>query len=124
MTVGRVGRVAVVGGGITGLATAWFLRQRDVPVTLVEASDRLGGKIETSALGGVPVESGPDTFLARVPWAVDLCRQLGLEDDLVAPATTRAYVWTRGRLRPMPPNRSFLSPSEAATCPAISEARG
>ena len=97
-----VGRVAVVGGGITGLATAWFLRQRDVPVTLVEAGGRLGGKIETSALGGVPVEAGPDTFLARVPWAVELCRALGLEDELVAPATSRAYVWTRGRLRPLP----------------------
>jgi oxygen-dependent protoporphyrinogen oxidase len=97
-------RVAVVGAGITGLAAAWFVRQKSpgTAVTIVEASGRVGGKVQTAALGGAPVEAGPDTFLARVPWAVELCRQLGLEDDLVAPATSRAYVWTRGRLRPLP----------------------
>ncbi|MFP5319212.1 MAG: protoporphyrinogen oxidase [Acidimicrobiia bacterium] len=97
--------VAVLGGGITGLATAWFLRRTnpDLPVTLYEAGDRLGGKIRTAELAGVPVEEGPDTFLARVPWAVELCRRLGLEGDLVEPATNRAYVWTRGDLRPLPP---------------------
>jgi len=97
--------VAVLGGGITGLATAWCLRQTapDLAVALYEAGDRLGGKIRTASLAGVPVEEGPDTFLARVPWAVELCRRLGLEDDLVEPATSRAYVWARGALRPLPP---------------------
>ena len=94
--------VQVVGGGITGLATAWYLREAGAAVTLYEAGERLGGKIQTGDLDGVPVELGPDTFLARVPWAVDLCRALGLEDELVAPATGKAYVWTRGRLRPLP----------------------
>lgn len=96
--------VAVLGGGITGLATAWFIRQTspDLAVTLYEAGDRLGGKIRTARLAGVPVEEGPDTFLARVPWAVELCRRIGLEGDLVEPATSRAYVWTRGALRPLP----------------------
>ena len=93
--------VAVVGGGITGLATAWFLRDK-AKAAVYEASDRLGGKIGASSLAGVPVELGPDTFLARVPWAVDLCQALGLEDELVAPATGKAYIWTRGRLRPLP----------------------
>jgi oxygen-dependent protoporphyrinogen oxidase len=99
-----VTHVAVVGGGITGLATAWFVRQRapDVAVTVYDAADRLGGKIQTAELAGSAVEAGPDTFLARVPWAVDLCRQLGLEDELVAPASSRAFVWTRGRLSPLP----------------------
>ncbi|MDQ4132995.1 MAG: protoporphyrinogen oxidase, partial [Actinomycetota bacterium] len=96
-------RVAVVGGGIAGLATAWYLT-RDAPgqVTLVEAGNRAGGKIRTDEVGGTPVEGGPDTFLARVPWAVDLCRDLGLGDDLVPPATGQAYVWARGGLRPLP----------------------
>lgn len=92
----------MVGGGITGLATARFLRQSGLAVTLVEAGDRLGGKIQTRELAGVPVEAGPDTFLARVPWAVDLCRELGLGDDLVSPATGKAWLWTGGRLRPLP----------------------
>ena len=94
-------RVAVVGGGITGLATAWFLRDR-ADVVLLEASSRLGGRIATVEMAGVPVESGPDTFLARVPEATDLCRAVGLGDDLVRPATGKAWIWTRGRLRPLP----------------------
>lgn len=98
--------VVVVGGGITGLATAWYLRSGGGPgrpaVTLVEAGSRLGGKIRTEELAGVPVECGPDTFLARVPWAIDLCRDLGLADELVAPATSKAWVWQGGRLRPLP----------------------
>jgi len=96
-----------VGGGITGLATAWYLRDGLGPdgadVVLVEASGRLGGKIRTEELGGVPVEAGPDSFLARVPWAVDLARRLGLGDDLVAPTTGVAHVCHRGRLVPFPP---------------------
>jgi oxygen-dependent protoporphyrinogen oxidase len=94
-------RVAVVGGGITGLAAAYYLRQAGVDVTVVEAGE-LGGKIQTRELAGVPVEAGPDTFLARVPWAVDLCRELGLGDQLVEPATGKAFLWTGGRLRPLP----------------------
>lgn len=94
-------RVAVVGGGITGLATAYYLGRAGVPVTVVEAG-ALGGKIQTRELAGVPVEAGPDTFLARVPWAVDLCRELGLGDELIEPATGKAFLWTGGRLRPLP----------------------
>ncbi len=93
--------VVVVGGGITGLAAAWFLRDQ-ARVTVLEADDRLGGKIRTSSLGGVPVEEGPDTFLARVPHARSLAVDIGLGDDLVAPATSKAFVWTRGRLRRLP----------------------
>lgn len=95
-------RVAVVGGGITGLATAYYLRKAGVAATVIEAGDRLGGKIQTLELGGVPVEAGPDTFLARVPWAVELCRELGLGDELVEPATGKAFLWTGGRLKPLP----------------------
>lgn len=95
-------RVAVIGGGITGLAAARFLQQAGAVVTVVEAGDRLGGKIRTAELAGVPVEAGPDTFLAREPWAVELCRDLGLGDQLVTPATGRAYLWTGGRLAELP----------------------
>jgi oxygen-dependent protoporphyrinogen oxidase len=96
--------VVVVGGGITGLAAAWFLREAEpgLAITLVESAPRLGGKIGTTQWLGVPVEVGPDTFLARVPGAVELCRALDLGDDLVAPAVSRALLWTRGRLRSFP----------------------
>ena len=95
----------MLGGGIAGLAAAWFLRQagRGAPgVTLLEAGDRLGGKMRTSAFEGDPVDEGPDAFLARVPAAVELCRAVGLGGDLTAPATGRAFLWTGGRLRPFP----------------------
>jgi oxygen-dependent protoporphyrinogen oxidase len=58
--------------------------------------------VRTTELDGVPLDVGPDTFLGRMPWAVELCREIGLADDLVAPATTQAWLWSRGRLRPLP----------------------
>jgi oxygen-dependent protoporphyrinogen oxidase len=99
-----VTHVAVVGGGVSGLAAAWFLRQGHEPpaVTLVEAGDRLGGKIRTSSFAGRAVDEGADAFLARGAPAVELCRKLGLGDRLTTPATDRAFVWTRGALRPLP----------------------
>ncbi len=96
--------VAVIGGGIAGLAAAYTVTrlEPDARVTLVEGSDRLGGKISSSLFAGVLVEEGPDAFLARVPDAVQLCREVGLGDDLVAPRTSRAYLWSGGRLRRIP----------------------
>jgi oxygen-dependent protoporphyrinogen oxidase len=96
-------RVAVVGGGIAGLAAAWQLAttKQGAQVTVFEP-DRLGGKILTAGFAGRAVDTGPDAFIARVPDAVELCRELGLESELVAPAATRALLWTRGRLRPLP----------------------
>src|SRR5437588_11973224 len=95
-------KVVVVGAGVAGLATAWHLQESGVDVSVLEASDRAGGKVRTSELDGVPLDVGPDTFLGRVPWALELCRQLGLGDDLVAPATTRVWLWSRGVLQPLP----------------------
>ncbi|HEX5267745.1 MAG TPA: FAD-dependent oxidoreductase, partial [Acidimicrobiales bacterium] len=97
--------VVVVGGGITGLAAAWELTQ-GAPgrqVVLLEAGAEVGGKIRAGSVAGVEVEVGPDAFLARVPHAVELCTELGLGDELVAPAAGHAYVWSRGRLRRLPP---------------------
>jgi len=96
--------VAVVGGGIAGLAAAWELATGTPPcrVTLLEGSDRLGGKIETSMFAGVPLDAGPDAFLARVPAAAQLAREAGLEHELVAPGTGHAWMWARGRLRRLP----------------------
>ena len=98
-----------MGGGITGLATAWFLKDR-ARVTVLEADGRLGGKIRTSSLGGVPVEEGPDTFLARVPHASALAA--ALEMETVQPATGKAFVWTRGQLRRLPEGQVLGVPVE------------
>lgn len=96
--------VVVVGGGITGLAAAWELtRSADPPrVTVREAGERLGGKLQASAFAGIPdVDEGADAFLARVPEASALCDELGLTDR-VSPATGTAFVWSGGRLHPIP----------------------
>lgn len=96
-------RVIVVGGGIAGLTAAYDLASRGVDVELFEADDRLGGKIRTTPFGGLPaVDCGADAFLARVPWAVQLARELGLGDELISPASGNAYIWTHGALRSIP----------------------
>ena len=96
--------VVVLGGGISGLAAAYALRRAlpDLRVTLVEATGRLGGKLCTGELGGSVVETGADNWLARVPEATALARNVGLGPDLVSPATGSAYVWAGGRLRRLP----------------------
>lgn len=99
---GSARHVVVVGGGISGLAAAYAVRQAlpDVAITIVEESERLGGKLLTGELGGATVETGADNWLARVPEATRLATAVGL--DLVAPATGRAWVRVGDRLRPLP----------------------
>ncbi|MGZ4643258.1 MAG: protoporphyrinogen oxidase, partial [Blastococcus sp.] len=87
-------RLVVVGAGITGLAAAfeWRRRRPDDEIVVVEAGDRIGGKLHRVELAGHWYDTGPEAVLARVPEAVDLIEALGLGDRLVAPATTQASV--------------------------------
>lgn len=95
-------RALVIGGGISGLTTALTLFHHNVDVEVLEASDRLGGKILTSEVAGVQIDAGPDAFLVREPHMTDLCEQLNLTPDLVPPATGSARLWLQGALRPLP----------------------
>lgn len=106
--------VVVVGAGITGLAAAWELRQAGVDVTVLEATDRVGGRIRTTPIHGVLVDEGADAFLARVPEGVELATELGLTDQLVSPATRNACVWRRGGLHPLPDPNFLGIPLEPA----------
>ena len=101
-----------MGGGITGLAAAWFLHRAGVDVTLLEASDRLGGKLLTGEVAGEQAELGADAFLARTPAAPRLARQVGLGDDLVPPATGQAWLWIGGRLRRLPTGTVLGAPTD------------
>lgn len=102
--------VAVVGGGISGLATAYFLRERardsgvEIECTVIERDRRLGGKVLTENVDGLTMEGGPDSFLTLKPQALDLCKQLGLSDLLVgtSSAASNVFVYCGGRLRALP----------------------
>ena len=95
-------RMVVVGAGITGLAAGYEAARAGADVMVYEAAERAGGRILTSELAGQPLDEGPDAFLARVPWAVELCQELGLAGELVSPAQRAAFVFSRGELRALP----------------------
>lgn len=99
--------IAVIGGGITGLAAARRLSRAGSEgckprVTLLESSPELGGKVRSVEFAGTVVDVGPEALLTAIPTALRLCQELGLSDELVAPLQTRTAVWTRGRLRELP----------------------
>jgi len=107
-------RVVVVGAGITGLSTAWRLRQ-DLPgteVLVLEAGERPGGLVHTSPFDGLPLDTAADAFLARVPDAVALCTELGLADHLVHPTDAGALVLTAEGLRRLPPGLVLGVPTD------------
>ncbi|TFC84144.1 protoporphyrinogen oxidase [Cryobacterium sp. TMT3-29-2] len=106
-------RVVIVGGGISGLATAHYLHRRlgdGVQLTLVEGGARLGGKISTEQFGGQLVDVGPDALMVRAPVAAALIEDLGLGDLVVAPAGSGARIWSRGKLRRLPAGTLFGIP--------------
>ncbi|MEV5430321.1 protoporphyrinogen oxidase [Streptomyces sp. NPDC052701] len=108
------GHVVVVGAGVAGLAAAHRLLQRGARVTVLEASDRVGGKLLPGEVAGVRVDLGAESMLARRPEAVDLAREVGLADRLLPPATATASIWTRGALRPMPKGHVMGVPGTAS----------
>jgi len=111
--------VIIVGGGVAGLAAAHRVVEwsrecgRAVALTLLEAADRLGGTIQTERRDGFLVECGPDSFLSEKPWALALCRRLGIEDRLMRTddRLRRTFVVWRGRLYPLPDGFQLLAPT-------------
>jgi len=115
-------RPVVVGGGIAGLSAAYTLQKlareagRAVRLSVLEASGRWGGKIQTDRTNGFVVEGGPDTFVSTKPWGVALCRELGLEDRLQGADMERrkVFVLTGGRLVELPEGLAMMVPSRVA----------
>lgn len=102
----RPTRVAVVGGGIAGLSAAWSIvhdRGGAVEVVVFEADDRTGGKLRAGELEGIPIDEGAESMLAVRPEAVVLARSVGLAPAVVHPVTTTASIFSRGRMRQLPP---------------------
>jgi oxygen-dependent protoporphyrinogen oxidase len=113
--VERPGPVVVVGGGIAGLTAALELAEAGVSVTVVEASDRFGGKIATNRVEGLVVEGGADSFLSTKPAGLALVERLGISDRLVNSKAEdrRTFVWSRGQLRELPEGLVLGSPARA-----------
>jgi oxygen-dependent protoporphyrinogen oxidase len=112
-------RIAIIGGGISGLAAAFALEGNrrsgaDLDYVLYEASGRLGGVLRTENIDGCLVEAGPDSFLTEKPWATDLCRELGLGDQLIGSndADRKTYILTNDRLVVMPDGLMFMVPTK------------
>lgn len=109
--------VAIVGGGIAGLAAAYYAQKQGLRYVLLEASERLGGKAQSehvTGYGETPfvVEYGPDGFITRKPWAWDLMRELGAEVVPINETPERIYVLTGGKLRPLPDGLHLLVPTK------------
>ena len=112
-------RIAIIGGGISGLSAAfaieeWRRRGSEVEYTLYESSSRFGGVLHTEHIDGCVVEAGPDSFLTEKPWAADLARALGLGDQLIGSndANRKTYILTHGRLVEMPDGLMFMVPTK------------
>lgn len=107
-------RVAVVGGGISGLAAAWELvrEHRGLSVTVFEGADHVGGKLRLADVGGHQVDVGAESMLARRPEALTLLNELGIHRDVVHPAAVGASIVSRGERWPMPRGTLMGVPSD------------
>lgn len=114
--------LAIVGGGITGLSAAWELQKRGISYSVLEASNRWGGKVVSSIIkldhgGQFLVEGGPDTLITRKPEAWQLAQELGLQDEVINPGSEASgtFVLDQGRIHPIP-----LSPGKFFSTTLIS----
>jgi oxygen-dependent protoporphyrinogen oxidase len=112
-------RIAIIGGGISGLSAAFYLQKAraagaDLEYTLFESGQRLGGSMYSDRVEGCLVEAGPDSFLTEKPWALSLCQELGIADQLIGSndAQRKTYIVVNGRLVVMPDGLMFMVPTQ------------
>jgi protoporphyrinogen/coproporphyrinogen III oxidase len=107
-------KTLIVGGGISGLSTAYYLSKRNLPSTILESRPRLGGVIQTDHVHGCTLEAGPDSFLSAKPAALDLIRDLGLSADVIGSNDHLRVTFVRrnGRLVPLPDGLMMMVPTK------------
>ena len=106
-------KVIIVGGGISGLSTAFYLSKAGIRPTIIESSPRLGGVIQTEQIEGCTIEAGPDSFLAAKPAAMELIRDLGLAGEVIGSNDHLrvTYIRRAGRLIPIPEGLTMMVPT-------------
>jgi protoporphyrinogen/coproporphyrinogen III oxidase len=107
--------VIIIGGGISGLATAYFLGKRGIRSTIIEKSNRLGGLIKTDSIEGCQLEAGPDSFIATKPAVAKLAEEIpGLSQQIIGSndAARRVFIVRKGELVPMPRGMSMMVPGD------------
>jgi len=112
-------KVIIIGGGIAGLAAAYRIQEEisnnaQVSCTVLEASDRLGGKIHTIRKDGFILERGPDSFISQKPAVVDLCKKLGIDDHLMGTKTAhpKTFVYLNNKMVTIPDGLSLMVPTK------------
>jgi protoporphyrinogen/coproporphyrinogen III oxidase len=112
-------RIAIIGGGISGLSAAFTLEQKrragaDLDYVLFERAPRLGGVMVTDRADGCLIEAGPDSFLTEKPWAIDLCKQVGLADQLIGSndPDRKTYIIVKNKLIEIPDGLMFMVPTK------------
>jgi oxygen-dependent protoporphyrinogen oxidase len=107
-------RAVIVGGGISGLSTAYYLAKAGIPSTLIERERRLGGVILTERVEGCLLEAGPDSFVTFKPWALTLIKELGLGGEVIGSNDhlRATYIWKRGRMIKMPEGFTLMVPAK------------
>lgn len=107
-------KIAIVGGGISGLATAYYLQKNNpqIEIRIFEASSRAGGLLETHHPSQALMECGPDAFISEKPWALELCKELGLEDQIISTRSEfrRSFMLSGGELKPIPAGFYLTAP--------------
>ncbi|MBV8673962.1 MAG: protoporphyrinogen oxidase, partial [Acidobacteriaceae bacterium] len=107
-------RIAIVGGGVSGLAAAYQVAQNTAEFILFEASSHLGGIVETVHRDGFIIECGPDSWVTEKPWARQLAVELGLESEIIGSndERRRTYLFEKSRLVPMPDGMRIMVPTQ------------
>ena len=108
-------RVLIIGGGVSGLATAYHLSRYAIPSTIIEKSHRTGGLIKTDVIEGCHLEAGPDSFIATKPAVSDLAEELpGLKEQIIGSndAGRKIFVVRNGQLLPMPQGMVMMVPGD------------
>lgn len=110
-------RIVIIGGGIAGLTAAYYTHKKakePIAITLLEQAGYWGGKIITNRVDGFVIEGGPDTFIVTKPWAVQLCKELGIADRLEGtnPDQKNIFILHNDRLHPLPGGLTMMIPTE------------